>query len=254
MPHTPTVSIITAVYNAAPYLADTLNSVAAQTIGDWEHLIVDDASTDGSAAIAGRYSARDPRFVLIEQRQNAGALTARNRGLELARGRFVAFLDADDLWLPEKLACQLAFMEETGASISHTAYRRMSADGGGIGPLILPPRRLTYSDLLKNTAIAMSAGMLDTAQLGQLTIPLGGHRSMRSDLRFWLNALRGGAVAHGLPEDLMRYRVVPGSLSRNPLRSAYWVWHAYRQGEGLGRIAAAWNLSHYAARALRRRL
>lgn len=250
----PTVSIVTAVFNGARHIEETLDSVAAQTLADWEHLVVDDASTDESARIVAARAERDSRLRLISQPENRGALAARNRALAAARGRYVAFLDADDLWLPDKLARQIAFMTKSGAPISHTGYRRMSVDGGRVGDVIVPPERIDYRRFLKNTAIAMSSGMVDTALVPCPQVPEGGHPSMRSDLRLWLSILRGGAVAHGLHDDLMRYRVVPGSLSSGALRSAVWVWRTYREFEGLGRGEAAWAFSNYAARAVWKRL
>lgn len=250
----PTVSIVTAVYNAERFLEQTLESVAAQTCARWEHILVDDSSTDASAAIAASFARRDPRFRVLRQDGNTGAVQARNRGIQAARGRYIAFLDADDLWLPDKLARQVRFMEKTGAAVSHTGYRRMSADGAHLGGVILPPPRLTHRDLLKNTAIAMSTGMIDTAQLGRLAVQSAGHRTLRSDLRFWLRALAGGTVAHGLRADLARYRVVPGSVSSGWLKSAYWVWRAYRDDQKLALLDAAWCFAHYAARAGWKRL
>jgi teichuronic acid biosynthesis glycosyltransferase TuaG len=250
----PTVSIVTAVYNAERFLAETLESVAAQTFPAWEHILVDDHSTDDGAALADAFARRDPRIRVLRQGENTGAVQARNRGIEAARGRYIAFLDADDLWLPDKLERQLRFMQETDAAVSHTGYRRMSVDGTRLGGVILPPARLDYKDLLKNTAIAMSTGMVDTARLDCLTVHSTGHRTLRSDLRFWLQALAGGAVANGLRADLARYRVVPGSVSSSWLRSAYWVWRAYRGDQKLNALDAAWCFAHYAGRAGWKRL
>lgn len=250
----PTVTIITAVYNGQRYLSETLRSVTTQTFQDWEYIVVDDASTDSSFEIANAYAEHDPRFRILREERNVGALAARNLGLEAARGRYVAFLDADDLWLPEKLEKQVEFMRRTAAAISHTGYRRVAADATQAGPVILPPAELCYRDLLKNTAIAMSTGMVDTTQLGGIKVPVQGHPSLRSDLRFWLTAMRGGAVARGIPEDLARYRVVPGSVSSSWLRSSHWVWRVYRDQEALTLPDAAWCFSHYAVRAALKRL
>jgi teichuronic acid biosynthesis glycosyltransferase TuaG len=253
-PTQPAVSIVTPMFNAARFIRATTDGVAAQTYTDWEHLLVDDGSSDDSLAIARRRSAADGRFVVLRTSGRAGALEARNTGLDAARGRYVAFLDADDLWLAAKLERQVAFMQRTGAAISHTAYRRFDDADGTPGRVIQPPARIGYRDLLGNTAILMSAGMVDARQFGDLRVPAGGHPSMRSDLRFWLRCLRGGAVAHGLDEDLVRYRVVNDSLSSNPVRSAYWVWRTYRDCERLRLWTAGRGFVAYAFRAAKKRL
>lgn len=253
-PTRPVVSIVTPMFNAARFIDETMDSVAAQTFQDWEHLLIDDGSSDTTLAIARRRSEADARFVVLRTAGRAGALEARNIGLDAARGRYVAFLDADDLWLTAKLERQVTFMRRTGAAISHTAYRRFDDAAGSPGRIIQPPARIGYRDLLGNTAIVMSAGIVDARQFGDLRVPAGGHPSLRSDLRFWLRCLRGGAEAHGLREDLVRYRVVTASLSSNPFRSAYWVWRTYRDCERLGLWTAGRGFVAYAFRAAKKRL
>jgi teichuronic acid biosynthesis glycosyltransferase TuaG len=253
-PTQPAVSIVTPMYNAGRFIGATMDSVAAQTFANWEHLLVDDGSNDDTLALAQGRAAVDDRFVVLRTAGRAGALEARNTGLDAARGRYVAFLDADDLWLATKLERQVGFMEATGAAISHTAYRRFGNADGTPGRVIQPPARIGYRDLLGNTAILMSAGMVDARQFGDLRVPAGGHPSLRSDLRFWLRCLRGGALAQGLNEDLVRYRVVDDSLSSNPLRSAYWVWRTYRDCERLSLWTAGRGFAAYAFRAAKKRL
>jgi teichuronic acid biosynthesis glycosyltransferase TuaG len=250
----PLVSVITPVYNADAFLTETLDSVARQTFAAWEHLLVDDGSRDSGPVIVRARAESDPRVRPLTTVGRQGALNARNTGLAAAQGRYVAFLDADDLWQPDKLARQVAFMRETGAAISHTGYRRFDHDSGEVGRLILPPKRIVYRQLLANTAITMSTGMVDTRQFADLQVPEGGHPSLRSDLRFWLRCLRDGAVAYGLAEDLARYRVVRGSLSSNPVRSAYWVWRTYRDCEGIGLLMASRAFAAYALRAAKKRV
>jgi len=246
----PAVSIVTPAYNAARFVAETIASAQAQTMPDWEMIVVDDRSTDDTAAIVERIAAADPRVRLVRQPANAGPAEARNAALDHARARFVAFLDSDDLWLPEKLERQLAFMAETGCALSYTAYRRIDRDGGRTGALIRVPARLRYADLLKNTAIATLTAMVDRGQTGELRMIEAGY----DDFVLWLSILRRGFVAHGLREDLARYRVVGGgSVSGRPLRSAGWVWRIYRDHERLGLLRSAWCLGHYGARAVLKR-
>lgn len=244
------VSVITAAFNAETFIAETIASVQAQTLGDWEMLVADDGSTDRTAEIVEAIAQEDPRVKLIRLPQNGGVAAARNAALARARGRFIAFLDSDDLWQPAKLERQTAFMDAHQAAMSYTAYRRINEDGSQIGRLVGVPESLTYDQLLKNTAIATVTGMVDTRKTG----PIRMTQARRDDYILWLSILKRGFRAHGLREDLARYRVVRGSLSSKPKRSAAWVWNVYRRIEKLGPLRASWCLAHYGARAVLKRL
>lgn len=250
MSDAPLVSVITPACNAEAFIAETIASVQAQTLSDWEMLVADDASGDRTAEIVAGLAAQDPRVRLIRLERNGGVARARNAALAEARGRFIAFLDSDDLWLPQKLQRQVAFMKERDAAVSYTAFRRIDESGSRIGRLVAVPPRLTYRQLLKNTAIATLTGMADTAKTG----PLRMTQARRDDYILWLSILKRGFVAEGLQEDLARYRVVRGSLSSKPKRSAAWVWNVYRRVEGLGPLQSAWCMAHYGARAFLKRL
>jgi teichuronic acid biosynthesis glycosyltransferase TuaG len=141
-------------------------------------------------------------------------------------------------------------MKECDAAVSYTAFRRTDESGTQLGRLVKVPRRLTYRQLLKNTAIATLTGMADTAKTG----PLRMTEARRDDFILWLSILKRGFVAEGLQEDLARYRVVKGSLSSKPKRSAAWVWNVYREIEGLGPLQSAWCMAHYGTRAVLKRL
>ena len=249
-PTSPRVSVITPAYNAAARIGDSIRSVQAQSLEDWEMLIADDCSQDETAELVEDEARTDPRITLIRCAVNGGSGAARNAALSRAKGRFIAFLDSDDLWLPEKLARQTAFMQDSGCAISYTAFRRLTADGSRTGRLIEVPNRLTYRALLKNTAIATLTAMVDSRQTG----PLRMSTARRDDYILWLSLLRRGFNAHGLQEDLARYRVVAGSLSSRPMRSAAWTWSVYRETECLGLVRASWCMAHYGARALVKRL
>jgi len=246
----PLVSVITAAYNAEAFIAQAIASVQAQSLADWEMLIADDASGDRTAAIVEAAAAQDPRVRLIRLVQNGGVARARNAALAAARGRFIAFLDSDDLWLPEKLEHQVSFMQARDAAVSYTSFRRIDETGKQVGRLVKVPSRLTYRQLLKNTAIATLTGIVDTAKTG----PIRMTEARRDDYILWLSILKRGFVAHGLREDLARYRVVQGSLSSKPKRSAAWVWDVYRKVEKLNLLHAAWCMAHYGARAVLKRL
>ena len=171
---------------------------------------------------------------------------ARQAAVEAARGRYVAFLDSDDLWMPAKLERQLEFMSRHGAGLSFTAFRRMSKDGTRVGRVIAVPERLTYRQLLGHTAIATSTAMIDRV----LTGPFRMVKTYYDDFALWLEITRRGFPAFGLPEDLMRYRVLGGSVSRNKARSARMVWRLYRDVERLGWPRAAWCFARYAGNAV----
>jgi teichuronic acid biosynthesis glycosyltransferase TuaG len=240
------VSIITPAYRAAAVIGDTIASVRAQTHRDWEMLIAEDCGPDETRALVREWQAKDDRIRLIALDRNGGPAAARNAALGEAQGRWLAFLDSDDLWLPEKLERQLAFHRSAGdAKISFTGFRRISADGSRTGRYIGVPARLGYRGLLANTAIATSTVIVDRARTGDFAMKT----TYYDDFACWLELLKAGGIAVGLDEDLMRYRVMEASVSRDKGHSARQVWRAYRNVERLGPVASAWYFGQYAARA-----
>lgn len=239
------VSIITPAYKAASYVEETIRSVKAQTHRNWEMLIADDCSPDSTREVVSNWAANDPRIRLIQLEKNGGPAAARNGALAQATGRWIAFLDSDDLWLPTKLERSIAAARESGAGLVFTGFRRISADSRSVGTYIAVPPRLTYRQLLGNTAIATSTVLLDRNQTGDIRM----RKTYYDDFDCWLQLLKRGVEAVGINEDLMRYRVVQQSVSRNKKRSAMHVWRAYRDLEGLDPISASWYFANYAVRA-----
>lgn len=239
------VSIITPAYKAAAYVGETIVSVVDQTYIDWEMLIVDDCSPDDTREVVRDWCAKDTRIKLICQEKNGGPAVARNAALETAEGRWIAFLDSDDVWMPKKLERQILFHERSDAKISFTEYRRMSADGDNVGGLVKVPDRLQYRQLLGNTAIATSTVLLDTEKTGRILMK----RTFYDDFACWLELLKSGGYAVGLHEDLLRYRIIGGSVSRNKIRSAKEVWNTYRRVEKINVFLSAWYFVNYAVRA-----
>jgi len=237
--------VIVPAYGAAAYLPDAIGSVQCQSLADWELLIVDDASPDETAAVAAQAAAGDGRIRLLRQDGTQGPAAARNLGLAAARGRYLAFLDADDLWLPTKLQRQVACLGASGAAICYTGYRRVSPDLSRQSRTLGVPPRLDHASLLKNTAIVTSSAMIDSSLTGPVRLPL----SKRDDLLLWLGLLRAGHRAVGLTECLTLYRCVPGSYSRRYLRAGASIWRIYRQEEGLSPARASWCFVNYALRA-----
>ena len=246
----PLVSVITPVWNAAATLGAAVVSVRAQTEPDWEMLIVDDGSTDGSLALARRLAAEDPRLRPLALGANHGPAAARNAGIRAARGRFIAFLDADDLWYPQKLAVQIGYMQREGVPFTFAAMRRIAADGRPLG-LVAVPARVDHARLLRGNVIPCQTAAYDSAFFGKVEMP---DLRRRQDYGLWLQLLKRVPAAHGLPEVLADYRVRKGSLSANKLVAARATWAVLREVEGLPPARACYYFLSYALRGMRQRL
>ena len=242
------VSIITPAYRVEKIVQETIDSVISQTYTNWELLVADDCSPDSTAAVVERAGGVDPRVRLIKCAVNGGPAAARNAALRQANGRWIAFLDSDDLWLPTKLSETLEFAISRNSALTFTGFRRISFDGRSAGRYVPVPDRLTYRQLLGNTAIATSTVVVDRALVGDVLM----RPVYYDDFVCWLEILKRGHVAHGVNKDLMRYRVVTNSVSRNKRRSASEVWRTYRTVENIGRIQSAWYFVNYSIRALRK--
>ncbi len=242
------VSIITPVYNSEKFIGETIACVRAQSHTDWEMLVlIDQGSKDRTADIVREIQAQDPRVQLVNVPNGRSVVDARNHGFQVARGRYIAFLDADDLWLPQKLERQLQLMQTQACGLSCTAFRRISEDGQTLGRLIEVPEQIRYEDLLIENQMACLTVIWDRQILGEPKMRDEKHE----DLALWLSALRGGRRALGVNEDLGRYRIVGGSRSSSKLRAASWRWHIYRE-EGFGPIRSAYYLSRYAVSSLKK--
>lgn len=242
------VSIITPLHNAESYLRQTLESIFSQTFQGWELILIDDNSTDNTIEIAHTYLERDHRVRLIQLDQNSGAAVARNKGIEQAKGRYLAFLDSDDLWLPDKLEKQLHFMQETACPFTYTAYEKIDKQGEYLGKVGVPALA-TYKSLLKTCFIGCLTVMLDTEYFGRVAMPL---LRKRQDYGLWLKLLKQTDEAKGMPEVLARYRVHQGSISANKLNAVVYTWRLYRNVERLSLIQSLYYFSHYAVKGLLR--
>lgn len=247
------VSIITPVYNAEAYVCETIKSVQAQTYTNWELLLVDDGSKDNSRKVIEDYLAacRDDRIRLIVQ-ENGGAARARNHGLHKAAGRFIAFVDADDLWSADKLEKQLALMAEKQAAFSFTGYEFADEAGKGTGKIVRVPAALVYKQALQNTTIFTSTVMFDTDKINKDMLEMPIIKS--EDSALWFKVLRQGITAYGLDENLVRYRRTAGSLSANKVEAIRRIWNLYRKAEHLSIPYSLYNLFFWAVRAVKRRV
>jgi teichuronic acid biosynthesis glycosyltransferase TuaG len=247
----PLVSIIVPCYNAETFLGATLEAVIAQTFTDWECVVVDDASRDGSAAVLAQYAERDPRIRPVFQPVNGGAAAARNAGLGVIRGRYLAFLDADDYWLPEKLAKQVAYMREKGAPIVHTSYRFIDKKGAFLPGGVRASDRVDLRTYMRNTEIGMSTSLLDRGQVGEFSF-----RDIRlcQDTHLWLVLLRRGLVSLGMAETLVHYRVREGQISGSKVAMAKQVYALYREIGEVGVATQLFSFASYAFNGFRKRL
>ncbi|MHB8747306.1 MAG: glycosyltransferase family 2 protein [Gammaproteobacteria bacterium] len=241
-------SIVMPAFNASRFIRDAIDSVVSQTCQEWELIVVDDCSQDDTRQIIADYARDDRRIRLLALSLNSGVAAARRAGIAAAKGQYIAFLDSDDLWLPEKLARQIDFMRKTDAAFSYTSFRRMSENGERVSDVARVRESFDYPALLKNTGIACLTVMLDMTKIGQMAVLDIRHE----DYAMWLAILKRGFVAKGLPEDLARYRVVKGSVSGMKLKSALWVWKIYRN-EKLSIGRSLYCLSCYAWHAFRKR-
>ena len=248
------VSIIVPVYNVKKYIVETMDCVRAQTYADWELLLVEDGSTDGTKQIIQDYIQRtaDERICLIEQSENRGAAKARNDGVSQAKGRYIAYLDSDDLWEPEKLEMQLAFMKKKEAAFSFTGYEFADENGQGLGKVVHVPETLNYKQALKNTTIFTTTVMFDIDKISKDKLVMPQIKS--EDTALWWRVLREGYLAYGLDKNLVRYRRVGKSLSSNKLEAIRRIWNLYRKAEGLGIFQSMWNFCFWAVRAVVRRV
>lgn len=248
------VSIIIPVYNANKYIEATVASVVAQGYENWELLLVDDGSTDGSGETVERLAKQDvtKRIKVLRPKEHGSAAKARNYGLQQAIGRYIAFLDADDLWEADKLEKELSFMKEKRAGFVFTGYEFADADGNGTGKIVKVPETLTYKQALKNTTIFTSTVLIDTEIVDKKLVMMPEIKS--EDTATWYRILRNDHIAYGLNENLVKYRRVANSLSSNKLEALRRIWNLYRKAEKLSVIYSAYNFVFWAVRAVRRRI
>ncbi|MBS1970410.1 MAG: glycosyltransferase family 2 protein [Bdellovibrionales bacterium] len=241
------VSIVTPAYNSAATMEATIQSVLSQTHQSWELLVVIDQGTkDATPDIVLNYSATDPRIRLLKVPQGKGLALSRNYALSQARGQYVAFLDSDDVWLPEKLEKQLEHLKKNNGAFATHRYRRMSFDEKTVGHLLNVPAKITYKDLLVNNVIGCLTVLVDQSQTG----PLQFEETKHEDFLLWLSLLKRGFDCYGLQEDLARYRIVPSSRSANKFEMAAVRWKILRKHERLNVFSSLYYLSGYVATSL----
>lgn len=270
----PLVTVIMPAHDASRYIAQSIGSVIGQTFPHWELVVVDDASVDSTRTVVEGFARSDSRVRLIAKPNCEGPAKARNAAIKIARGRYVALLDSDDLWLPRKLERQLTTMERSGAFLSYTAYKKIDAEGRIGDDAISVPPTITYAELLKSNSIPCLTAVYDRHHLGTVFMPENQRREdyslwlkilkrehFHEDYALWLKILKDliGQSKRGqhdqvvgLNEVLALYRVHNSSISSNKFRAAIYQWRVYRNIEKLTIVESLYYFAHYTYRGYRK--
>jgi len=244
------VSIITPLYNSNNFVGNTIKSVQAQTYLNWELIIIDDASTDESAKIAESFSTQDKRIKLIKLDSNKGPAVARNKGIKECSGRYIAFLDSDDLWHEQKLNKQINYMKKNQYAFTYTGFEKINETGKVVGTVLPYKKEVCYYDLLKTNHIGCLSAMIDLEILGQkIYMP---NIKKRQDQGLWLDVLKQIDKAYCLNEILGQYRIRSGSISINKIDNIKYQWELYRDIEKLNLIKSFYYMTFYAFYGMRK--
>lgn len=239
----PVISIIMPAYQAQRYISQAVESIQKQTCEEpWELLVIDDCSQDRTAEIIKAYAAADSRIRYVRQNRNRGVAAARNLGLRLARGRYAAFLDADDWWEAGKLKAQMACIRRTGTVLCYTARELVRPDGAALGKIIPAPEQVTYRELLRTNVIPCGSVLLRTDIAREFWFV---HDECHEDYILWLHILRKYKTAAGINKPMLKCRLSAGGKSRNKFRSAWMHYGSYRC-LGHGRLFSLYHMIFYA--------
>lgn len=245
----PLVSVIMPTFNSAAVLERAVTSVRCQSYTNWELLIVDDKSQDDTASISKTLATQDNRISVSVQETHLGAAATRNRAISCASGRYIAFLDADDEWLPAKLSSQVSTMQESGAALCYTGFWRQKFGSNQNKRCVHVPPKITRKFLLRGNVIGCLTAIYDRDQLGTVFMPI---LHMRHDFALWLDILARVDSAVGIDLPLAIYHQSPNSLSANKWHAQLWTWRVYRFHLGLPRhLAVFYLLSHLFRRVAR---
>lgn len=239
------VSIITPNYNGVRYLSYAIESVLNQTWDNWEMIIIDDCSTDQSISMIEQYRAKEPRIKLLFSQNNAGPANARNIGLNHASGQYIAFLDSDDIWFPQKLEKQIIFMQTNDVALTFSSYEIIDSKNSPIGH-VDAPLHLSFDEELKGNSIGNLTAIYDQTKLGKRTFKSIGHE----DYLFWLAIMQEIHETKGMNEIFAQYRIANTSISSNKLRAATWTWHIYFHELKLGLLKSSYYFIHYCFKSL----
>ncbi|MGT2846759.1 glycosyltransferase family 2 protein [Streptococcus massiliensis] len=236
------VSIITPTFNCGEYIGETIESVCNQTYKKWEMIIVDDCSTDNTSKVVEKYLKDDSRIKYYRLTRNSGAAIARTKAIDLSTGNFIAFLDSDDLWSPDKLEKQLTFMKENNIPFSCTSYEQISDSGRLLDRTVTTIPRIDYNRILLDCPVGNSTVMYNVEILGKFEVP---NIPKGNDDALWLKMLKKTEYIYGLDEVLMQYRVRSGSLSRNKFKVIKYHWILYRKIEKLSIARSLFHIGYW---------
>lgn len=236
-------------YNAASFLEIAVKSIRAQTYTNWELLIVNDASKDATLKIAETLKAQDERIQVFDQLENQGVAKTRNTALQEAKGKYIAFLDSDDVWYPQKLEKQVYFMENEDVLVCYSPYQRINENGKELATVI-PPKEIDYNSLLKSNFIGNLTGIYNAEILGKQFFSDYKHE----DYVAWLALVKNSGKAKSVGEVLGQYRVYAGTTSSNKIKMLLWQWRIYRSSQSLGFLQSSWLMLCYGYYALNKRI
>ena len=236
------VSIITPAYNSAKFIAETIQSVQNQTHENWEMIVVDDGSSDETVAIVQAFIDKDKRIQCYKLAQNSGPAVARNFAIEKAKGAFMTFIDADDIWFPNFIENSIKTIEKTGVSFVFSSYKRSNENLEFVYSDFIVPQKVTYTDILKSNSISCLTAFVDIKTLGKKYMPL---IRKRQDMGLWLNYLKVIPFAYGIQETQAIYRIRENSLSRKKSDLIYYQWQFYRAVEQLNVFQSLYYMAHW---------
>lgn len=239
------VSIITPTFNSAKYIAETIQSVQNQTYQQWEMIIVDDGSSDETLSIIQQIQKTEARIQLVIQPKNVGPAVTRNNGISLAQGKYLTFLDADDIWFPDFVQNSIATIQQTNIAFVFSSYRRSDETLNFIYSDFIVPQEVTYTDILKTNSISCLTAFLDISVLGKKYMPII-HK--RQDMGLWLQYLKEIPFAYGIQEPKAIYRIRKNSLSRKKSDLIKYQWQFYRKVENLSVSQSIYYMVHWMVR------
>ena len=247
------ISVITPTYNCEKYIVETINSVIAQTYQNWEMIIVDDCSFDNTIKLVEKMVLEDSRIKLFKQEENLGAAQARNRALMEAKGKYIAYLDADDIWNKDKLEKQLSYMESNNYSFSCTSYEVIDDDGNALDKYVYMKSEMDYkgfltNNLLQTVGIMANIEIIDKKYFVMPVVRRG------QDAATWLQVLKAGYKCYGMKDVLAKYRRASNSLSSNKFKAIKRTWYLYRKIEKLPFIYSCYCFVRYAFFAVWKRI
>jgi glycosyltransferase involved in cell wall biosynthesis len=236
------VSIITPSFNSAKFIAETIQSVQHQTHQNWEMIIVDDGSFDDTERIVRSIIEKDKRIQFYKLTQNSGPAVARNTGIEKASGKYLTFIDADDIWFPTFIENSIKTIDETGIPFVFSSYKRANEQLEFVYSDFIVPHKVSYSDILKSNSISCLTAFVEIQKLGKKYMPL---IRKRQDMGLWLNYLKVVPFAHGIQETQAIYRIRENSLSRKKSDLIKYQWQFYRNVEKLNIFQSLYYMSHW---------